>query len=54
MTILFPESFLKKLKKLGNISTINITTLLKKYPDTNQIIEIDSISNAKILKCYIV
>jgi len=53
MKIIFTNSFNKKLLQLWNISEENIINLIKKYPNTNNLIVIDSIETSKIIKGYL-
>lgn len=53
MKIVFTDSFLKRLNKLWNIKKDNIFDLIKKYPDTNNLILLDFFDNSKILKWYL-
>ena len=53
MKIIFTNSFNKKLLQLWNISEENIINLIKKYPNTNNLIVIDNIETSKVIKGYL-
>ncbi|MGK5092728.1 hypothetical protein WDW89_12030 [Deltaproteobacteria bacterium TL4] len=54
MNIAFCDSFLKQLNKLGSVKLIDIKTLLRKYPNTPNIVELDHFeSGTSIVKCYL-
>ena len=53
MNIIYTHSFIKQLEKIGSIEIADIKNLLKKYPTSKNIVEIDVIDNFKILKCYL-
>ena len=53
MKIIFTDSFKKNLIKLWSISENDIINLIKKYPNTTNLITIDNIESSKILKWYL-
>lgn len=53
MKIIFTYSFKKNLLKLWNINENDIINLVKKYPNTRNLITIESINTSKILKWYL-
>lgn len=53
MQVLFCPSFLKELKKIRSVHKEDITKLLKKYPHTKEIIQIDQFEGNEVLKCYL-
>lgn len=53
MKIVLSKSFLKQLKKLGSVEINDMKKLLRKYPTSKNIVEIDRIDKFKILKCYL-
>ncbi len=53
MKIIFTDSFNKKLLQLWSISNKDIINLIKKYPNTNNLVVIDNINTSKIIKGYL-
>ncbi|MDD5769870.1 MAG: hypothetical protein PHE25_02790 [Candidatus Gracilibacteria bacterium] len=53
MKVIFTNSFNKKLSKISSILKEDIIYLLKKYPNTNNLVLIDDLGNSKILKGYL-
>ena len=53
MKIVLSQSFLEQLKKLGSVEIADLKKLLRKYPASKNIVEIDNIDNFKVLKCYL-
>ena len=53
MKVIFSKHFLKLLNNLWSIKKNDILNLLKKYPETKNLISLDSIWNAKVLKWYL-
>ncbi len=53
MKIIFTDSFSKKLVQLWIINKQDIINLIKKYPNTNNLIVIDNIETSKIIKGYL-
>lgn len=53
MKIVFTNHFLKKLEKLWNLNKNDVLNLVKKYPDTKNLILLDSFDDLKILKWYL-
>ncbi len=53
MKIIFTNTFKKKLLKMWNLVELDIISLVKKYPNTNNLIIIDTIKTSKILKWYL-
>lgn len=53
MKVIFTNSFTKLLSKNINISKENIVYLLSKYPNTSNLILIDSFDDSLVLKWYL-
>jgi len=53
MKIIFTTSFDKKLLQLWNIDRKKVINLIKRYPNTNNLIVIDTIETSKIIKWYL-
>ena len=53
MLILFCDSFLKSLGKIKSISTNEIRSLLRRYPNSPDIKKINTHGEYEVLKCYL-
>ncbi len=53
MKLLLAASFTKQVRKLGTINIEDIKVLLHKYPNTDNIVEIDKHGDYTVLKCYL-
>jgi len=53
MKIIFTLSFNKILSKIDSINKDDIIYLIKKYPNTNNLILIDNINDSKVIKWYL-
>lgn len=53
MKIIFTQSFKKVLSKISSISKDDIILLIKKYPNTTNLILIDNLDSSQILKGYL-
>ncbi len=53
MKIIFTQNFKKSLSKISSISKEDIIYLIKKYPNTNNLVLIDNLDSSQVLKGYL-